>query len=985
MLLSDSHRTAQEASSIGRVEESLNNHNELLLSIYNTTLYGMSVLKAIRNSSGKIEDFLIEIVNKELERETGRTDLVGKLYLEEYPGIKEAGIYDLMMQTMETGEPRGMEYYYPHEGFNKWFSCQFVKLDDGLVATNIDITKRKNAEEEILRLKDEVAQKATDRYYSLFSSIDEGFCIIELIYDEKGKAVDYRFLQTNAAFQKHTGLKVVLDKTSSEISSNPLESFWLEEYDKVIQTGQSRRLENFHEPTQRWYTAYASRIGGDESRELAIVFDDISERKSHEWRQQLLLQINDMLQAITESDEIQDTVMQFLGSQLGLSRAYYFLVEPDDEGWVHVIERAGQPEPGRPGIAGRHSLTTFGSWLFDGLEKGKVINVPDVASITQLTKEARTSYDAMGIAAFLNVPLLRNGSYTAGIAVHSAVPRNWTPAEIAFIREVAMRTWDAVEKARAEEALRNLNATLEQQVAKRTGELNKSQEQLERNLTILQQAEALAQIGSWEYHFDTQKFTWSHGMYELFNIAPGTIVTPEIYIHSAAPEDKGHAEQLAYDIREGILPLPGTVCIQVADVVKMLKLEATIVNDQHGSPLRMIGVDMDITAAREAERTLRDQAHFIQSTNDALPDILYVADIATKEILYINHSFEQRLGYETQQNEEHPGNLLSLIYEEDVPGMLSHFEEMKNAEDGQTYEHEYRIKASDGDVHWFRDRNAVFKRDKSGVPVEKIGIAQDITERKKAEQELRESNLHLSYANENLRQFASIASHDLQEPLRKLKLFAADLARRYGAQVPAEGKELIRKMTLTTDRMRRLITEVLEYSRIAYGISEFVPTDLHVILMNLMSDLDLLMEETGTRLNYHDDLPTVRATPPQMNQLFYNLLVNAIKFRKTDVPLLISISSKILSLEDTKHHPELKEEVSYIEIIVADNGIGFDQQFANQIFKIFERLHSTDEYEGTGVGLALCKKIVENHYGHIYAVSQRGEGAAFHIILPLAQ
>ncbi|MDO3645263.1 sensor histidine kinase [Mucilaginibacter sp. L3T2-6] len=124
----------------------------LLQSVFDTSLIGMSVLQAKRDEQGQIEDFVIRIVNKELERETGRTDLVGKLYAQEYPGIREAGIFTLMLKVMETGVPEQMEYFYPHEGFNKWFSCMFVKLNDGLVATNLDISSRKKAEEERVQM-----------------------------------------------------------------------------------------------------------------------------------------------------------------------------------------------------------------------------------------------------------------------------------------------------------------------------------------------------------------------------------------------------------------------------------------------------------------------------------------------------------------------------------------------------------------------------------------------------------------------------------------------------------------------------------------------------------------------------------------------------------------------------------------------------------------------------------------------------------------
>lgn len=251
--------------------------------------------------------------------------------------------------------------------------------------------------------------------------------------------------------------------------------------------------------------------------------------------------------------------------------------------------------------------------------------------------------------------------------------------------------------------------------------------------------------------------------------------------------------------------------------------------------------------------------------------------------------------------------------------------------------------------------------------------------------ELQEANKQLQQSNENLRQFASIASHDLQEPLRKIKTFASVLKRRFTENISAEESDLIGKINTSADRMSQLIKEVLEYSKIAHASKDYVPTNLDTILKNVMSDLDLLVSEKEAIIQYTGLLPTIEAIPLQMNQLFSNLLTNALKFHDESSKPLIVISFKMLSADELKEYPLMKTDLSYIEVKISDNGIGFEAEFAEQIFQLFERLHSVEAYEGTGLGLALCKKIVEKHNGQIFAISKEAEGASFQIILPVRQ
>jgi len=250
--------------------------------------------------------------------------------------------------------------------------------------------------------------------------------------------------------------------------------------------------------------------------------------------------------------------------------------------------------------------------------------------------------------------------------------------------------------------------------------------------------------------------------------------------------------------------------------------------------------------------------------------------------------------------------------------------------------------------------------------------------------ELKEANSSLKHSNENLEQFATIASHDLQEPLRKIRTFANLLNQRHGNDIAGESKEFLSKISVSAERMSVLIDDVLNFSRIIDSGNAYEKTDLNEILEHVISDFDLLIREKKAIIN-PDQLPIIDAIPLQINQLFYNLLSNALKFSKADTVPIIRITSGMLPSADLKKFPTLKAKRPYCEIIFLDNGIGFDQQFSKQMFLIFQRLNSQEHFKGTGIGLALCKRIVINHHGEIYAEAKEAEGAQFHIILPLEQ
>ncbi len=239
---------------------------------------------------------------------------------------------------------------------------------------------------------------------------------------------------------------------------------------------------------------------------------------------------------------------------------------------------------------------------------------------------------------------------------------------------------------------------------------------------------------------------------------------------------------------------------------------------------------------------------------------------------------------------------------------------------------------------------------------------------------LRQSTLELERSNRELQDFAFVASHDLQEPLRKIQAFGDRLRRKHGEALGPEGLDYLERMQRAAQRMHVLINDLLTFSRVTSRGQPFVPTDLGQIAREVLSDLEVRVEQTGGRVEI-GDLPTLDADPLQMRQLLQNLIGNALKFHRDGEPPVVTVTGSLLA----------DGGPPWARIVVADNGIGFDMKYLDRIFTPFQRLHGRAEYEGTGMGLAVCRRIVERHGGALTAESAPGQGARFLITLPVRQ
>lgn len=287
--------------------------------------------------------------------------------------------------------------------------------------------------------------------------------------------------------------------------------------------------------------------------------------------------------------------------------------------------------------------------------------------------------------------------------------------------------------------------------------------------------------------------------------------------------------------------------------------------------------------------------------------------------------------------------------------------------------------------------------DSSGNLTGVIGTVQDVTEQQNAQQALLEKTQALEATNNELQRFAYVASHDLQEPLRKILTFASLLEKDYNTSLDTKGGMYVRKIVQSTSRMQQLIEDILTFSSVKDKRQEFAPVDLQAILLQVLSDMEVQIEQSKAEIEW-EELPQVEANASQIGQLFQNLLSNAIKFvRPGEIPRIYIRCERIPGM-DIRNRSDLQSykpaaalpehfwnETQFILIHITDNGIGFDPVYKEKIFEIFQRLHPGHEYGGTGVGLAICKRIADNHNGAILVQSAEGKGTTFSVLLPVVQ
>ena len=387
----------------------------------------------------------------------------------------------------------------------------------------------------------------------------------------------------------------------------------------------------------------------------------------------------------------------------------------------------------------------------------------------------------------------------------------------------------------------------------------------------------------------------------------------------------------------------------------------------------------DIAARRKAEEVLSEEHNLFGNIMDALPDQVFVKDLEGRFVID-NLSHRKFLG--VKGIEEVEGKKESHFFPEEIARKYDATDIQVISTGQPVINLEEPVVDRDGKVTWL-SLTKLPLRDTDGKMIGMVCVSANINERKESEEKLRLAASQLQRSNNELQDFASVASHDLQEPLRKIQAFGDRLKLKCGSALSETGHDYLERMQDAARRMQTLLHDLLTLSRVTSKAQPFQSVRLGDVLKQVVSDLEVRIEQLGASIEI-GNLPTAEVDASQMQQLFQNLISNALKFQQPGIRPEVSISSKNVVIEDQVIPGALPgDKVS--QVFIQDNGIGFDEKYAERIFTVFQRLHSRSEYEGTGIGLAVCRKIMERHGGTIVAKSAEGEGATFIVTLPLKQ
>ncbi len=771
------------------------------------------------------------------------------------------------------------------------------------------------------QLAQEALRQSEERYRTLFESIDEGFCVLEMLFDENDTPLDYRFLEINPQFEKQTGLEQALGKTARQLLPN-LEDHWFEIYGKVALTGEPLRFEHGSEVMNRWFDVYALRVGQPSSRKVALVFKDITERK----------------------------------------RAEIALVQLNAELEQRVADRTA-------------ALTEVNSRLLEALmeQQRTQLILLEQAQLLDLAHDTIVTCDLNGVITFWNEGAKYMYGWTKAEALGQQIH---TFLQTQFPKVLAEIESELLERGYWEGELihtrrDNSTITVASRLVMQKDEMGRPIKVLEINndITLQKQTEAalreseerrrlaldLTHLGFWDMHLPSGNIIWNNNHFtllglDLYDIEPSY----ELWRSHVHPDDIDWVEQRFLESIENHTDYTAEYRVVHRDgSVHWFMARARATYDDSGQPLRSLGVLLDISDRKRIEEALRESEDKFRQLAENIQAVFWMIDAQTQQVLYLSNAYETIWLMSSESVFQNHSNWLEAIHPDDRPHLETVFFELKRT--GQ-YDEQYRIIRPDGSIRWIRDRAFPIKNE-AGELVRVAGIAEDITEQQQIEQIKSE--------------FIGIVSHELRTPLTAIKMSLGLLKTGIYDKKPDKFQRMLDIALIDTNRLVNLVNDILDLERLDSGraILEKTPCQAADLMQQAVNGVEALATPQHITLTIAPTDAKVWAAADAIIQTLTNLLSNAIKFSPPNSTITLSAEC----------------QTDVVLFRVSDRGRGIPADKLEAIFGRFQQVDASDSRQkgGTGLGLAICRSIIEQHGGQIWAQSTPGAGSTFFFTLPL--